>query len=113
MGDSKWVFDNIFDKTGSNSAQSLLFKRNEFSHESEVRIIYSNPNSGEDNGDVYTFPIEVESIFQEITADSRIDDGDFQNLVREIRMLGISRTLINKSSLYRIPEIKVQWPQEI
>lgn len=90
----------LFTTEGSVLPLALSFKRLEFKHEREVRLIYIG-----DAGDTFGFSVDINDQFEEITFDPRMD----QTLVRAyqlaIRATGY-RKPINQSTLYRAPDLK-------
>lgn len=63
---------NLRNPDGSGIAESLLYKRREFAHEKEVRLIYC----GEDGAclsDTYPFRIDTNEVFERLTFDPRMD----------------------------------------
>jgi hypothetical protein len=63
---------NLLKPDGSGIAESLLYKRMEFSHEREVRLIYSG-RVGECTSDTYPFSIDPNLVFEKLTFDPRMD----------------------------------------
>ena len=63
---------NLLRTDGSGIAESLLYKRNEFAHEREMRLIYSGED-GKCNSDIYPFAIEPNEAFDRLTFDPRMD----------------------------------------
>lgn len=59
---------DLFNTNGSGIAKSLLYKRLEFKHEGEVRLIYT-----EGKGPIHPVPIEPSAVFDEIVFDPRLD----------------------------------------
>lgn len=113
FSDPKKINSYIFDSSGKNSARSLLIKREEFSHENEVRIIYSESNSERKytHGDhIFQYEIDPNSIFSELTLDPRIDDIGYFTIQAALEKAGWTGE-ISKSNLYAphtletIPEI--------
>lgn len=93
---------NPFDTNGSGIAKSLLYKREEFSHEKEVRIIYSAPDN-ESTSDIYTFKIDPCGLFEEIIFDPRMD----VELVLAYKLAIKDKKFSNRvdqSSLYEAPK---------
>lgn len=94
------IFDriDIFSSDGTGIARSLLVKRNAFSHEKEVRLIYSADRE-ESAKDFYEFNIKPELLFDLLTFDPRMDDGMADTYSYIIKNLGLNiRT--EKSTLY-------------
>ena len=93
---------NLFDSNGSGIAESLLYKRKEFSHEKEIRIIYS----GLDNkciSDFYAFRIDPYDLFEEIIFDPRMDSELVCAYKLAIKNKGYS-SHIKQSTLYKRPK---------
>ena len=88
---------NLFNPNGAGIAESLLYKRTEFRHEREVRLIHTCGS-----GDVYNFEIDPNRMFDEIVFDPRLDDELCNAYVEAIRSKGF-RGRIAKSVLYRVP----------
>lgn len=63
---------NLMRADGSGIAESLLYKRKEFAHEREVRLIYSGPD-GKCLSDTYPFVIDPNDLFERLTFDPRMD----------------------------------------
>jgi len=63
---------NLLESDGSGIAESLLYKRTEFAHEKEVRLIYSGAD-GECASDTYPFSIDPNIAFDRLTFDPRMD----------------------------------------
>ena len=59
---------DLFNANGAGIAKSLLLKRREFSHEREVRLIYT-----EGRGAIHAVPIDPSDMFDEIVFDPRMD----------------------------------------
>ncbi len=78
-------------------AESLLYKRKEFSHEKEVRIVHTNGK-----GDIHKHAIDPNSLFEEIVFDPRIDDHLYEAYKGALLTHGYSGKII-KSFLYRLP----------
>ena len=55
---------------GKNAAESLLYKRTEFKHEREVRLIYTMQSK---DINIYKFNIEPNDLFNEIVFDPRMN----------------------------------------
>lgn len=63
---------NLLRTDGSGIAESLLYKRREFAHEREIRLIYSGQD-GECRSDIYPFAISPNDVFEKLTFDPRMD----------------------------------------
>ncbi len=82
-------------------AQSLLFKRNAFKHEKEVRLIYLDPRNQCDSN-VYLYPCDPLSLIDRITFDPRMNPRLFKIYKDHFRAIGYKGPVI-QSSLYRPP----------
>lgn len=92
---------NLLDPNGSGIAESLLYKRNEFRHEAEVRLIYSGPDN-QCPDDLYQVPIEPSALFDKMFFDPRMDTNQYRTGRAILRKLGYKGT-IEKSALYAAP----------
>lgn len=63
---------NLLRTDGSGIAESLLYKRREFAHEREIRLIYSGED-GKCLSDIYPFAISPNDVFEKLTFDPRMD----------------------------------------
>lgn len=63
---------NLMGTDGSGVAESLLYKRKEFAHEREVRLIYSGADD-QRLGDTYPFAVDPNGLFERLTFDPRMD----------------------------------------
>ena len=93
---------DLFNTNGSGIAESLLYKRIEFKHENEVRLIYC----GDDNkclNDLFHFKINPNTLFDRILFDPRMDEE-----LRVAYKLAIleknCEVEIRRSSLYDAPK---------
>lgn len=63
---------NLLSTDGLGIAESLLYKRREFAHEREIRLIYSGED-GKCNSDIYPFSVDPNEAFDSLTFDPRMD----------------------------------------
>jgi len=89
---------DIFNTNGSGVAESLLYKRKEFRHEKEVRLIYT-----EGNGAIYSFDIDPNIMFDEIVFDPRVDKHLFSAYKTAVIAKGFPGK-VTQSILYRPPK---------
>lgn len=97
--------NKIFDTSGRGHAETLLFKREEFSHEREVRIVYSG-SERDAQRDIFPFRIDPFSLIEEIVFDPRMD----RNLaaIYESHFLGSGFSgPVSRSQMYDLPSITV------
>ena len=92
----------LLNTNGSGLAESLLYKRNEFRHEKEVRLIYSG-RDGECTEDIYPFAIHPNDLFEKIMFDPRMDSTEVVANRKKIRGQGFSGR-VTQSLLYRAPK---------
>ena len=83
-------------------AQSLYLKRQEFSHEEEVRIIISyatdDPRINNDN---IIFQIDPNSFIEEILIDPRLIGTEIERVIREqLVVMGAQVNKISTSQMY-------------
>lgn len=89
---------DLFNTNGSGVAKSLLYKRKEFSHEKEIRLIYT-----EGKGSIHSFDADPIELFDELVFDPRMD----QYLYTAYRSAALSygfKGRVAKSVLYKPPE---------
>lgn len=90
-------------------ADTLLTKRKEFVHESEVRLLYFDPdnNAHLKQGDIYPIPVNPHTLIDEVCIDPRMDDEiDIEAMTKKIKRLGFNGT-ITKSDLYQFEPARV------
>jgi hypothetical protein len=93
---------NLLSSDGSGVAESLLYKRREFAHEREVRLIYCGPD-GQCDSDVYPFGIQPNDTFEKLTFDPRMDPeliAAYKLAFKDKRYIG----KVTTSTLYKPPE---------
>lgn len=89
---------DVFNTNGSDIAESLLYKRREFNHEKEVRLIYT-----EGSGPIYPFNIDPNEIFDEIVFDPRVDRHLFGAYKAAVVAKGFPGK-VTQSVIYRPPQ---------
>lgn len=89
---------DLFNVNGSGVAKSLLYKRKEFSHEKEMRLIYTQ---GE--GMVHLFDADPVELFDEIVFDPRMDPYLYSAYESAVRNYGF-KGRVAQSVLYQPPE---------
>jgi hypothetical protein len=99
---------DIFASDGSGVAMSLMFKRPEFSHEQELRLVFAGPVSAPD--DLFPLPIDPNNLFEEVVLDPRLDIDAYRTSRASLRNEGF-RGPIRQSTLYRPPrQLVVRYP---
>lgn len=102
--DPTWVKEHLWGVGSQGQAESLLFKREAFEPEHEIRLIYLDPhNSGTE--DFFSYAIDPSNLIEQITFDPRMKDGLYEKNVSSLRSLSYGGT-IDKSDLYQIPNIE-------
>jgi len=95
---------NVLDTSGRGIADTLLYKRMEFNHEKEIRLIYSRPNSQHTNSRIFSYDFFPENIINEITFDPRIDKRMSDVYKHSLTTVySFPEKSINKSKLYTPP----------
>lgn len=89
---------NLLNPDGSGFAESLLYKRPEFSHESEVRLVYTRKS-----GDVHAFSIDPNHLIEQVVFDPRMDGELFKAYKAAVTQKGFCGRVL-QSQLYRPPK---------
>lgn len=92
----------LLNTNGSGFAESLLYKRNEFRHESEVRLIYSGRDD-DCKDDFFPFTIDPNDLFEKVMFDPRMEATQVVENKKKIRAHGFSGR-VTQSLLYRAPK---------
>ena len=92
----------------ASSVSGLMFKRDAFRHEAEVRLVLSRHIS-EVPGDVALVEIHLERCITGITLDPRLSTEDFERACHIIRAVGY-RQGIRQSQLYATPQFNPTIP---
>lgn len=95
---SKLLNINILNTTGSGVAESLIYKRVEFKHEKEVRLLYT-----ENSGDIHQFSINPYDLFEEVVFDPRINKHLFTAYKSFLRKKDYKKS-IRQSVMYQVPK---------
>ena len=93
---------NLMKADGTGLAESLLYKRHEFSHEQEVRLIYLGKD-GACVDDIFNFLINSNELFENIMFDPRMDKSLQQTYQKCIETLGC-KVKVECSTLYDLPK---------
>ncbi len=100
----KWVY---FDIDGRGLANSLLFKRNAFKHENEVRLIYNSKFKGYNNSDIFKYRINPLELIDDIVFDPRIEYAEFERYKKGLQKFRFDKRIV-KSVLYHIPDFEIK-----
>ena len=90
------------------SSSVLLYKRDSFKHEEEVRLILSRHIS-EVPGDTARFYIPIDEVILKVTLDPRLSDEEFDRYRYLLDKIGY-KGRIERSSLYSVPDINLEIP---
>lgn len=90
------------------SVRTLLYKRDSFKHEEEVRLVLSRHIS-DVPGDFSALPFDLEKTILNVTLDPRLSDADFDRSKFLIRSAGYTGS-IERSELYSTPKIALSIP---
>lgn len=88
---------------------TLLKKRKEFEYESELRLLYCDPNRGQGNQFVFQYAIDPNTLFDEAILDPFTPDNIYTRLEAAIRQAGFNNT-VAKSDLYEANNAIVNIP---
>lgn len=94
------VFRNADEPSIRLLAKTLLVKREAFSHEEEVRLLYLEPEAGRE---LFPYRVDPQALVEEIVVDPRLAEEDAQKLMDEIRVRTRFRGPIAHSNLYAPP----------
>ena len=84
-----------------------FMKREAFSHENEIRLLYSIAGNHPDFGkEIIEFDVDVNEIFDELTVDPRVGDFEFEKVKLLAKSFGFEGD-INKSDLYGEQNYKI------
>ena len=91
-----------------NFAELLCIKRNEFKHESEIRILINDVDNSHGSNGCYKIPFDPMAVLDDVCIDPRASNNDFTTLKTDIQNLGVTLP-ITQSDLYKIklPRIKL------
>jgi hypothetical protein len=96
-----------FDPTGRAQAYQLLMKREAFTHEQEVRLLFRYAKENDDNQraeEYWPFAIDPNTLFDDVLFDPRMDDAAFTASEKLLRGQGY-KSPIDRSTLYQIPKL--------
>ncbi len=95
---SKLKSINLLNTSGSGIAESLIYKRKEFKHEKEVRLLYT-----ENSERFHQFKIDPYELFDEIVFDPRINKHLFDSYQSSLKRKGYQKS-IRQSVMYQVPK---------
>jgi hypothetical protein len=107
LHDKDVVTNMVLDGTGRGHAKSLLFKRDSYSHEQEVRLIYAaNDKSFDTSAPVYFCAVEPNALFDEVVLDPRLGKVERDDTLSRVRSWGYQGP-VNQSQLNVPPHFVV------
>jgi len=86
--------------------KTLLFKRDAFKHEREVRLIYEKEYPDYSN-DLFRYEIDWKDLIEEIEFDPRMEVEIYEEYRQILIELGFDRDIISRSILYDSPPLLV------
>lgn len=92
-----------FATTNLGQAQSFFFKRLEFQHEKEIRILFKTSEVTY-NRDVFELKICANDLFDEIILDPRLEQEEVEEMIKNIKGWGYEKN-VEQSSLYNFEDI--------
>lgn len=96
--------DNSINK---GQARTLLIKRKQFEHESEVRLIYLDPgNRG--GSDIFQYPCDPYTLIKGISFHPRMDLARFESYKSALVLKGYQGK-IDQSKLYSKPDLTIEY----
>ncbi len=95
---SKLYSINLLNTSGSGIAESLIYKRIEFKHEKEVRLLYT-----ENSERFHQYEIDPYDLFDEIVFDPRINEHLFASYQSSLKNKGYKKS-IRQSVMYQVPK---------
>ena len=88
--------------------ESLFIKRNNFSHEKEVRVIYQPDTKVDTTQALKIYQINTNDFLEKITFDPRADDSFMDSAMQMISKYNYPRNRVNKSSLYDFTQVSIE-----
>ena len=105
FNDKEWVNRNFRGQGTHGHVDTLLLKRKEFEPEAEIRLLYLDPHN-KNHGDLFTYLTEPYSVIEEVTFDPRMERNVMRDVQSILRSYGFAEE-INKSGLYKAPDIEI------
>ena len=98
----------LTDTTGKNVAKTLLFKRDEFTYEQEVRLLFSDEHNKFENQDIIKFAIEPLSLIDSVLFAPKMSGHLYELYKEKLIKEGFDKTTILKSQLYTPYKIEIK-----
>jgi hypothetical protein len=103
--DQELMSEDLMDPSGSGQAWTLMWKRREFRHEKEVRLVYFNHDKNF-TSDFFTYKIDPLVLFERIIFDPRIAPEVYEVFRIYLEGRGFSGR-VSRSNLYRLPQLEL------
>ena len=97
----------IWSGDGAKQCETLLLKRTAFMHESEVRLLHQLPRTDAAADDLFFYPLDPVSMFDELVLDPRLEKGAADSRKTRLTKLGFT-CQIRQSKLYQLPKLRVR-----
>ncbi|MEP6833416.1 MAG: DUF2971 domain-containing protein [Gemmatimonas sp.] len=97
------VSDDLLDPSNVAVAETLLIKRNEFEHESEVRLLFQDFDHRDQGVIARAFAIDANALVEEVVLDPRWSSQEAAAVSQQLKASGFKGE-IHHSQLYHIPE---------
>ncbi len=97
---SERAIDLYENRTAESLAECFLFKRNPFSHEAEVRLLYANPQNCINHDKLVKVPMNPHDIIQTILVDPRASDDTVRKYKEKLKSAFGYERRITKSTIY-------------
>ena len=96
----------MYDPTNKSKAETLLFKRTEFEHENEIRLIYYEAQRHEvgQYPEFFSLNFQPNDLIEEIELDPRLTEIEYLTIEKKLLTSGYSNR-VSKSKLYELPVI--------
>lgn len=104
LKDEKRMSGKIFDQSGWGQASTFFFKRTEFKHEKEVRLIYFSQNDNQ--LDTFKFAINPSEMFDEIVFDPRMTESVYEQQKNNLIDWGFNKRIV-QSELYKLKKFTI------
>jgi len=98
----------LTDTKGKNIAKTLLFKRDEFTYEQEVRLLFSAEHNKFEKQDIIEFAIEPLNLIDSVLFAPKMSSHLYEIYKEQLIKEGFDKTKILKSQLYTPYKIEIQ-----
>ncbi|MEL6445592.1 MAG: DUF2971 domain-containing protein [Bacteroidota bacterium] len=107
LNDAGGSGSGILDPSGRGQARTLLVKREEFSHEKEIRLIHFS-HEDDYSSEIYQYPINPTKLIDEVAFDPRLSEEMVDLFSDFFYGLGFSKRQVRQSPLYKLPDLEVK-----